>query len=668
MMSPTDESDKDIVINDLLSFVSCKLKLFKHQTILKCIQEFYSKEEGIIALKMLLGVIPTEVAARFQVSTDRHPFISILLLMKNSLSRDLPLFVCKDLNNVPKIEMPMLSECNKFSVERKKEFYMEHQNIKNQLSRVFNSLFEIKNQFQSITEDDGLGLSDDDDEEEDDGIDSSEAEENHPVKDLKFFRNTNNHTAVKIEDDFAKDDMLDQHMNFVTEGLVRSSLKTSKKDISSEEIKDVGEKTPVSSLSPKQKIIHIGMDERVSILDAAEHWSDTLDENEVAHEAEIEINSSPIKSRAENWHYLTCESYFDEVIGNITVFKCSSCEFCSNDESTAMGHTCVKVKEVSLKPKVSNGKLPNHRDKNKKPYECHSCGSTFRMRRDLQKHIEGHVEDGYRCPLCGNRFGIEEWQSHVRICLGNGRTSLEDHYCEICDVFYADKRTLSFHKAYHDPSRPFECRECKYRFYTQKSVEDHFRTHKFNRSNKKCPFCDFRASKQTKIEDHIRCHTGDRPYKCSQCEHSCPTFNALKVHSTSHTLTRNFPCDICGKKFKSQSKVASHRKIHTSERPHKCPVCGKGFKFGLQMTLHHRMHLDIRNHACPHCPYKARTAAILRGHLNTHSQTKPFKCTLCDFGANHKSYLNWHLKYYHPGLQEAPKTNPLPTSVSDLRK
>lgn len=198
-MSPTDESDKDIVINDLLSFVSCKLKLFKHQTILKCIQEFYSKEEGIIALKMLLGVIPTEVAARFQVSTDRHPFISILLLMKNSLSRDLPLFVCKDLNNVPKIEMPMLSECNKFSVERKKEFYMEHQNIKNQLSRVFNSLFEIKNQFQSITEDDGLGLSDDDDEDEDDGIDSSEAEENHPVKDLKFFRNTNNRTAVKIE-------------------------------------------------------------------------------------------------------------------------------------------------------------------------------------------------------------------------------------------------------------------------------------------------------------------------------------------------------------------------------------------------------------------------------------------------------------------------------------
>ncbi|KAB7498002.1 Zinc finger protein [Armadillidium nasatum] len=368
-----------------------------------------------------------------------------------------------------------------------------------------------------------------------------------------------------------------------------------------------------------------------------------------------ESNTNVEDSKEKNFRYLIVEHMIEESIGYFSVYKCSLCPFSSNDEETALEHKCIKKigKNLTSLKYEKHFELLNKRklkdqENRRNIFQCHRCGAVFKTRKELMTHTEKYLEGGYRCPLCGNRFALKEWINHVRECPGNGTTTKEDHYCDVCDVFFADKRTLCNHKAFHDPCRPFECSECKFRFYTPKNLEDHMQKHTSIRFNKKCPFCDFRSTEQVKIVDHTRCHTGDRPYKCPQCDHFCSTYEGVQRHLTSHTITKDFACDICGKRFNSQNNMASHRKIHKVDKPHRCPICKKAFKFGRLMKLHHKTHLDIREHKCPHCPYKARTAVVLRGHMNTHTNKKPFKCDICEFRANHKSYLTWHMKYYHP--------------------
>ena len=87
-----------------------------------------------------------------------------------------------------------------------------------------------------------------------------------------------------------------------------------------------------------------------------------------------------------------------------------------------------------------------------------------------------------------------------------------------------------------------------------------------------CPYCDYKSDRSDKLGDHIRGrHTGERPYKCDQCDYSAAIKLTLKRHKQTH---------------KKIEKVTPKNAIL---------------------------------HKCPHCDYKSDKLSNLKGRIRVHT-------------------------------------------------
>ena len=104
------------------------------------------------------------------------------------------------------------------------------------------------------------------------------------------------------------------------------------------------------------------------------------------------------------------------------------------------------------------------------------------------------------------------------------------------------------------------CNQCDFSSIKSINLKRHKRIHHGEVRNK-CRLCDF--SSNTNLKDHtMRKHTGEKPFKCYQCNYSCVTSGHLKSHMSRHTEERPFKCSKCEKSFKHNSVLERHRRIH----------------------------------------------------------------------------------------------------------
>ncbi|PFX15299.1 Zinc finger protein 527 [Stylophora pistillata] len=99
------------------------------------------------------------------------------------------------------------------------------------------------------------------------------------------------------------------------------------------------------------------------------------------------------------------------------------------------------------------------------------------------------------------------------------------------------------------------------------------------------------AASYCALLEHLRVHSGEKPYKCSECN----------------------------KCFRQGSTLNRHKKIHTGEKPHQCEVCGKCFSEKKGRDVHKRTHICKQPFYCSKChQYFMRRASLLRHIKKNH--------------------------------------------------
>jgi len=194
------------------------------------------------------------------------------------------------------------------------------------------------------------------------------------------------------------------------------------------------------------------------------------------------------------------------------------------------------------------------------------------------------------------------------------------------------------------------------------------------------PGCDKTFSRPSRLETHMLAHTGERPFKCDQCEKdftrnahlkrhklvnhqgvkavspsniSCDQCHSkfanqysLKKHVKKFHEVKQYSCEVCGKTFHKHHLLKSHSTEHTGDPfPFRCNQCGKSFKYAMYLKRHERVH---KGYVCEVCNVTFEKSTDLQQHKASDHPPKSlkpveeFSCEQCTKNFKSKAFLNKH--------------------------
>ena len=74
--------------------------------------------------------------------------------------------------------------------------------------------------------------------------------------------------------------------------------------------------------------------------------------------------------------------------------------------------------------------------------------------------------------------------------------------------------------------------------------------------------CDKELSSKRNLENHARIHTGEKPFKCRECDKTFTVKSDLKVHFRTRARVQPYE-RLCGKAFKQSGHLSYHKRTRS---------------------------------------------------------------------------------------------------------
>lgn len=156
---------------------------------------------------------------------------------------------------------------------------------------------------------------------------------------------------------------------------------------------------------------------------------------------------------------------------------------------------------------------------------CEQCLMTFKYKRHLDRHLEGHQKNN--CPHCNEKFARRKHLEVHLFRMHGERVVRHSHLCDVCPKSFPKRALLNRHRAKHSyqggrvcsecgdminadvdekehenhcKKRQFKCQQCLQTF----SIEQTYLFHIQNHDNYKCPCCDITFASKKKAHEHFK--------------------------------------------------------------------------------------------------------------------------------------------------------------------
>lgn len=242
---------------------------------------------------------------------------------------------------------------------------------------------------------------------------------------------------------------------------------------------------------------------------------------------------------------------------DITRIDCRLCSEKIDDIDTFKRHITTEHKKL-LYP-VTNEFLKFKLTLNS--LTCTECNGSFQFFDALKKHMIDHFGT-HTCDECGDRFiEITQLRSHIR----KKHKKVDANFpCEICGKNLKSKYSMGLHIAtvhekrptvncykcdssflshalrnrhlieVHGDKRTFPCKLCDKVYNRRKTLMEHNRHKHLKVYNHQCELCAQQFYLPSALQEHMAGHTGERNFKCDQCDKSYPGLKSLQCHMRSH--------------------------------------------------------------------------------------------------------------------------------------
>ncbi|KAK9296926.1 hypothetical protein QLX08_009188 [Tetragonisca angustula] len=294
---------------------------------------------------------------------------------------------------------------------------------------------------------------------------------------------------------------------------------------------------------------------------------------------------------------------------------------------------------------------------NKQVKTCSQCSMTFRYKRHLDRHLEGHQKNN--CSHCNAKFARRK-HLDIHLFRSHGeRVTKHPHSCDVCSRSFPKRILLNRHRAKHNyengkvcsdcgemlkaeeddkehkenhcTKKQFKCKRCLQTF----SIEQTYIAHIQNHDNHKCSKCDVTFASKKKVHEHYKMVHSSKLnhnkisnngiYFCADCRHTFLRKDDYSRHldSTSHLNKRALDQHV--------------RRIHKEEKKFTCNIYGCTFQCARKSDLdrHKQLHVEQRNIVCEQC-----------GKTFT-SQYRPFACMQCSTAFKRSHHLSRHMETCH---------------------